>query len=78
MMDSMMLLRLAIILLTLALAIILLIAPGRFPGAPNLRVPVVIGLILLAALNFLRFARARQTQTREQMLKQIPKKPLGL
>lgn len=78
MMDSMVLLRLAIILLTLALAIALLIDPGLFPGAPNLRVPVVIGLILLAALNFLRFSRARQTQTREQMLKQIPKKPLGL
>ncbi len=77
MMDAMVF-RLAIVLLTLALAIALLIDPRLFPGAPNGRVPVVIGLALLAALNFMRLSRARQAQRRAEVMGRIPKKPLGL
>ena len=70
--------RLIIIVITAGFAIALLVAPRLFPGAPNLRIPVVIGLLLLAALNFLRYSRARQAMTRDQRLQQVPKKPLGL
>jgi len=74
----MLLLRLTVILIPLALAIALLIDPGLFPGARNYRGPITVGLVLLAALNALRLARAWQIETREQRLQQIPKKPLGL
>jgi uncharacterized integral membrane protein len=72
------LLRLTVILLLLALAVALVVDPGLFPGARNYRFPVIVGLILLAALNGVRLARAWQMQTRERRLQQIPKKPLGL
>ena len=74
----MFLLRLTVILIPLALAIALLIDSSLFPGARNYRIPVVVGLVLLAALNAVRLARARQIETRERRLQQIPKKPLGL
>ena len=74
----MFLLRLTVILVPLALAIALLIDPGVFPGARNYRFPIIVGLILLAALNGVRLARSWQIETRERRLQQIPKKPLGL
>ncbi len=74
----MVLVRLTVILIPLALAVAPLIDPSLFPGARNYRVPIVVGLVLLAALNALRLARARQIETRDQRLQQIPKKPLGL
>ena len=74
----MLLLRLTVILIPLALAIAILVDAGLFHGARYYRVPVVVGLVLLAALNALRLARAWQTQTRDERLRQIPKKPLGL
>ncbi len=73
-----MVLRLAIALLTVTLAIALLVEPGLFPGAPEGRVPVIVGLVLLAALNFMRLSRTRQAQRRMKVMDQIPKKPLGL
>lgn len=74
----MLLLRLTAVLIPLALAIALVIDPGLFPGAHNYRVPIVIGLVLLAALNAVRLARAWQVETREERMRRIPKKPLGL
>jgi hypothetical protein len=74
----MFLLRLTVILLPSTLAIALLIDPGLFPGAQRYRVPITVGLVLLAALNAVRLARAWQIETRERRLQQIPKKPLGL
>ena len=74
----MFLLRLTVILLLLALVVALVVDPGLFPGARNYRFPVIVGLILLAALNGVRLARAWQMATRERRLQQIPKKPLGL
>ena len=74
----MLLLRLTVILIPLALALALVIDPSLFPGARNYRFPVVVGLILLAALNGVRLTRAWQIETRERRLQQIPKKPLGL
>lgn len=74
----MFLLRLTVILIPLALAIALLIDPGMFPGARSYRGPIMVGLVLLAALNAVRLARAWQIETRDRRLQQIPKKPLGL
>lgn len=74
----MLLLRLTVILLPLTLAVALLIDPGLFPGARTYRFPITVGLVLLAALNGVRLARAWQIETRERRLQQIPKKPLGL
>ncbi len=78
MMKSMMPLRLAVILLILGLAIALLADPHLFPGAPNGRVPVVVGLLLLAALNGMRLSRSWAARNRQRQLDEIPKKPLGL
>jgi uncharacterized membrane protein len=78
MMGPMMLLRLVIILIILGLAVTLLVAPNLFPAARNARIPVVVGLVLLAALNLLRLSRAWQAHRRVHMLDEIPKKPLGL
>lgn len=77
-MGSMMLLRLVVILIILGLALALVVAPNLFPAAPNARIPVVVGLVLLAALNLLRLSRAWQAQRRAHILEEIPKKPLGL
>lgn len=74
----MFLLRLTVILIPIALAIALLVNPATFPGARAYRVPIIVGLLLLSALNALRLARARQIETRERRLREIPKKPLGL
>ena len=74
----MLLLRLTVILIPLTLALALVIDPGLFPNARNYRFPVIVGLVLLAALNAVRLARAWQIETRERRLQQIPKKPLGL
>jgi hypothetical protein len=70
--------RIAIILITLGFAIALIVDPRLFPGAPSGRIPVIIGLFLLAALNYLRLIRARQAQQRQHMIDEVPKKPLGL
>lgn len=77
-MDTMTLFRLATILICAGFAIALMVDPALFPGAPSGRVPVIVGLFLLAALNYLRFIRSRQAQRRQAMMDQIPKKPLGL
>ena len=74
----MLLLRLTIILIPVALAIALYFDPGIFPNARNYRTPIVVGLVLLAALNGMRLARVRQIETRQDRLRQVPKKPLGL
>lgn len=73
-----MLLRLVIILLILILAIALLISPRLFPGAPNVRIPVIIGLFLLGALNVMRLSRSWAARNRQRQLDEIPKRPLGL
>ena len=78
MMKSMVYLRLAVIVFIVALAITLSVAPSLFPGAPNVRVPVIVGLVLLAALNGLRLSRSWAARSRERQLDEIPKKPLGL
>jgi len=75
---SMLVFRIAFILITAGFAVALMVDPALFPGAPNGRVPVIIGLLLLAALNYLRLIRSRQAQRRQAMMDQIPKKPLGL
>jgi hypothetical protein len=77
-MESMMLLRLAVVLIILGLAVSLVIDPRLFPGSPNVRVPAVIGLVLLAALNGLRLSRSWAARIRQRQLDEIPKKPLGL
>lgn len=74
----MLLLRLTVILIPVALVIVLLVDPDVFPGARDHRVPIVVGLVLLSALNALRMARAWSIETREKRLQGIPKKPLGL
>ena len=74
----MLLLRLTVILIPLALAIALYLDPAIFPGARNYPGPIIAGLVLLAALNGVRFARVWQVETREERLRRIPKKPLGL
>ena len=74
----MLLLRLMVVLIPLALAVALFIDPTLFPGAMRYRTPVTVGLVLLAALNALRLARVWQIETREERMRQIPKKPLGL
>jgi hypothetical protein len=78
MMETMTLFRIAIIVICAGFAVALMIRPALFPGAPSGRVPVIIGLLLLAALNYLRFVRSRQAQRRQALMDQIPKKPLGL
>jgi hypothetical protein len=78
MMKSMVYLRLAVIVLIVALAIALSVAPSLFPGAPNVRVPVIAGLVLLAALNGLRLSRFWAARNRQRQIDEIPKKPLGL
>jgi regulator of sirC expression with transglutaminase-like and TPR domain len=78
MMKSMMYLRLAVTVFIVALAIALSVAPSLFPGAQNVRVPVIVGLVLLAALNGLRLSRSWAARSRERQLDEIPKKPLGL
>jgi hypothetical protein len=77
MMDSMPL-RIAVIVLSLGLAIALLVRPSMFPGATGTRIPVVAALVLLALLNVMRILRSRLAATREERLSKIPKKPLGL
>lgn len=77
-MESMLLLRLTLILVVFGAAIAFLADPSLFPGAPSGRVPVVIGLFLLGALNLLRLSRSWQVQRRAHMLDDVPKKPLGL
>ena len=74
----MLLLRLTVILIPIAVALLLLIDPDVFPGARAHRVPIVVGLTLLSALQALRLGRAWSAGTREKRLQQIPKKPLGL
>lgn len=74
----MLLLRLTVILVPLALAILLLIDPGLFPGARTYRTPIIAGLVLLAALNAARLSRAWLNETRERRMQRIPKRPLGL
>ena len=78
MIGPMMLLRLVIIVIIMGLALALVVAPNLFPAARNARIPVVVGLVLLAALNLLRLSRVWQAQRRAHMLEEIPKKPLGL
>ena len=76
--NSMLLFRVALIGITAGFAIALMVDPALFPGAPNGRVPVIIGLLLLAALNYLRLIRSRQALRRQAMMDEVPKKPLGL
>lgn len=74
----MLLLRLTVILIPLALAIAVFVDPAIFPNARNYRVPIMVGLVLLAALNATRLARTWQIETRDERMRKVPKKPLGL
>jgi hypothetical protein len=56
-------------LVALALAVFAWVRPGRISPA---------ALLVIAALLGLRYAARRQAHKREQMLKEVPRRPLGL
>ena len=71
-------LKIGIVVLSLGFAIALFVSPSLMPGARGSRVPVAVGLVLLALVNLVRIGRERQIRGREARLAKVPKKPLGL